>query len=184
LYDGVTGLYNYGYRDYAPELARFTSEDPVRDGANWFAYSSIPYVPTDISYTFPLSLNMTISDGKNYISVDLGIKGFGNDKGSGPSITIQGTSRVGNAEIIAKTAINIAFNMDTFFPSFGFYYSPYAAVFFEYNTSNELKLGLSLDLGAIIGGILLAWKEGVEEDRITIWERRPGYDKDRRDKPK
>jgi RHS repeat-associated protein len=37
-YDPVTGLYNYGYRDYAPEVARFTSEDPVRDGANWFAY--------------------------------------------------------------------------------------------------------------------------------------------------
>jgi hypothetical protein len=51
-----------------------------------------------------------------------------------------------------------------FFPSFGFNYSPRAAVFFEYNTSNELKLGFSLDLGAIIGGILLAWKEGVEED--------------------
>jgi hypothetical protein len=71
-----------------------------------------------------------------------------------------------------------------FFPSFGFNYSPRAAVFFEYNTSNELKLGFSLDLGAIIGGILLAWKEGVEEDRINIWERRPDYDKDRRDKPK
>jgi RHS repeat-associated protein len=37
-YDVVTGMYNYGYRDYAPELARFTTEDPIRDGANWFAY--------------------------------------------------------------------------------------------------------------------------------------------------
>jgi RHS repeat-associated protein len=27
------GLYNYGYRDYAPEAARFTTVDPVRDGA-------------------------------------------------------------------------------------------------------------------------------------------------------
>jgi RHS repeat-associated protein len=31
-------MYNYGYRDYAPELARFTTVDPMRDGANWFAY--------------------------------------------------------------------------------------------------------------------------------------------------
>jgi RHS repeat-associated protein len=38
LYDTVTGLYNYGYRDYAPETVRFTTVDPVRDGANWFAY--------------------------------------------------------------------------------------------------------------------------------------------------
>jgi RHS repeat-associated protein len=37
-YDAATGLYNYGYRDYAPETARFTTVDPVRDGANWFAY--------------------------------------------------------------------------------------------------------------------------------------------------
>jgi RHS repeat-associated protein len=37
-YDTATGLYNYGYRDYAPEAARFTTVDPVRDGSNWFAY--------------------------------------------------------------------------------------------------------------------------------------------------
>jgi RHS repeat-associated protein len=37
-YDSAAGLYNYGYRDYKPEAARFTTVDPVRDGANWFAY--------------------------------------------------------------------------------------------------------------------------------------------------
>jgi RHS repeat-associated protein len=37
-YDPVTGMYDYGYRDYRPENARFTTEDPIRDGANWFAY--------------------------------------------------------------------------------------------------------------------------------------------------
>jgi RHS repeat-associated protein len=37
-YDAVTGMYNYGYRDYQPETARFTTVDPIRDGANWFAY--------------------------------------------------------------------------------------------------------------------------------------------------
>jgi RHS repeat-associated protein len=37
-YDSATGLYNYGYRDYKPELARFTTVDPIRDGSNWFAY--------------------------------------------------------------------------------------------------------------------------------------------------
>ena len=31
-------LYNYGYRDYNPKLARFTTKDPIRDGSNWFAY--------------------------------------------------------------------------------------------------------------------------------------------------
>jgi RHS repeat-associated protein len=37
-YDTTTGMYNYGYRDYKPEVARFTTIDPIRDGANWFAY--------------------------------------------------------------------------------------------------------------------------------------------------
>jgi len=37
-YDKITGLYNYGYRDYSPQTVRFTTVDPIRDGANWFAY--------------------------------------------------------------------------------------------------------------------------------------------------
>jgi RHS repeat-associated protein len=37
-YDTVIGMYNYGYRDYSPAMARFTTEDPVQDGANWFTY--------------------------------------------------------------------------------------------------------------------------------------------------
>jgi RHS repeat-associated protein len=37
-YDTTTELYNYGYRDYKPEAARFTTVDPIRDGSNWFAY--------------------------------------------------------------------------------------------------------------------------------------------------
>jgi RHS repeat-associated protein len=37
-YDPTTGLYNYGFRDYQSIAARFTTEDPIRDGNNWFAY--------------------------------------------------------------------------------------------------------------------------------------------------
>ncbi|MBQ0167323.1 MAG: LysM peptidoglycan-binding domain-containing protein [Treponema sp.] len=37
-WDAVTGLSNYGFRDYAPQLARFTTVDPIRDGSNWYAY--------------------------------------------------------------------------------------------------------------------------------------------------
>jgi RHS repeat-associated protein len=40
-YDTATGLYNYGYRDYQPEVARFTTIDPIWDGNNWFAYVNI-----------------------------------------------------------------------------------------------------------------------------------------------
>lgn len=37
-YDSITGLYNYGYRDYSPQTVRFTTVDPIRDGSNWFVY--------------------------------------------------------------------------------------------------------------------------------------------------
>lgn len=36
--DPVAGLYNYGFRDYSPQTARFTTIDPIRDGNNWFNY--------------------------------------------------------------------------------------------------------------------------------------------------
>ena len=37
-YDAVTGLSDYRFRDYSPAHARFITEDPIRDGENWFAY--------------------------------------------------------------------------------------------------------------------------------------------------
>ncbi len=37
-YDSWTGLYNYGFRDYASLYGRFTTVDPIQDGHNWYAY--------------------------------------------------------------------------------------------------------------------------------------------------
>ena len=37
-YNADTELYDYGFRDYSPEIARFTTVDPIRDGRNWFSY--------------------------------------------------------------------------------------------------------------------------------------------------
>jgi|GEM_PF-3205750 len=37
-FDSWTGLYNYGFRDYASLLGRFTTVDPIQDGNNWYAY--------------------------------------------------------------------------------------------------------------------------------------------------
>ncbi|HOX17635.1 MAG TPA: RHS repeat-associated core domain-containing protein, partial [Spirochaetales bacterium] len=36
--DLETGFRDFGFRDYAPELGRFTSVDPVRSGDDWFAF--------------------------------------------------------------------------------------------------------------------------------------------------
>ena len=37
-WDAEVGLYYYGGRWYDPETGRFLSEDPVRDGRNWYTY--------------------------------------------------------------------------------------------------------------------------------------------------
>ena len=37
-YDGWTGLYYYGFRDYASLYGRFTTVDPIQDGHNWYSY--------------------------------------------------------------------------------------------------------------------------------------------------
>ena len=37
-YNATTELYDYGFRDYSPGTARFTTVDPIRDGRNWYSY--------------------------------------------------------------------------------------------------------------------------------------------------
>jgi RHS repeat-associated protein len=56
-YDVTTGLYDYGYRDYKPEAARFTTIDPVRDGVNWYTYvSNDPVNWVDPDGFFPVNI--------------------------------------------------------------------------------------------------------------------------------
>jgi RHS repeat-associated protein len=67
-YDTATGLYNYGYRDYQPEVARFTTVDPIRDGANWFAY-----VNNDpVNWVDPWGLESTDKGGWDIVKDILG----------------------------------------------------------------------------------------------------------------
>ncbi len=37
-YDTLSGTYDYGFRNYSPNLARFETEDPIHDGENWYSY--------------------------------------------------------------------------------------------------------------------------------------------------
>jgi RHS repeat-associated protein len=37
-YNATTELYDYGFRDYSPRNARFSTVDPIRDGRNWYTY--------------------------------------------------------------------------------------------------------------------------------------------------
>jgi len=36
--NSILGLYDYGFRDYKPQLGRWTTVDPIRSGDNCYAY--------------------------------------------------------------------------------------------------------------------------------------------------
>lgn len=38
-YDSVSGLSDFGFRDYSAVSGRFTTEDPIRYGSNWYVYA-------------------------------------------------------------------------------------------------------------------------------------------------
>ncbi len=64
-YDSVTGLSDYGFRDYAPILARFTTVDPIRDGSNWYAYCNSD--PVNYVDAWGLYTCQDVSDFNNQI---------------------------------------------------------------------------------------------------------------------
>jgi RHS repeat-associated protein len=92
-YDAAAGMYNYGYRDYKAELGRFTTEDPVRDGANWFAYvDNDPVNWIDLWGLSASDSTITVTGLGSGIGVDISI-------GAGP------------VESIAAEYINVTFSI-------------------------------------------------------------------------
>lgn len=43
-FDAKTESYNFGFRDYLPSFGRFSTEDPILDGRNWYSYCMGDYV--------------------------------------------------------------------------------------------------------------------------------------------
>ncbi len=54
-YQKETDQYNFGYRDYIPSQARFTTRDPIRDGQNWYSYCA----GDSVNYVDPVGLEVT-----------------------------------------------------------------------------------------------------------------------------
>ena len=76
--DPTSRLYNYGYRDYKPQVARFITLDPIRDGTNWFAYvNNDPVNFVDLWGLAPR--NMSEKDREAYINKISGYKDYVNN---------------------------------------------------------------------------------------------------------
>ena len=82
-YNAATGLYDYGFRDYSPGAARFTTLDPVRDGRNWYAYvlnDPVNFVDWDGRIQYPILALHTmqeLGDEKKLNGVDILMKDEG-----------------------------------------------------------------------------------------------------------
>jgi RHS repeat-associated protein len=73
----ATKPYNLNARWYAPSLGRFITEDPIRDGGNWFAHC----VNNPVSSTDPTGLREVIDeDGSGGLIVDAGNGEIGNTR--------------------------------------------------------------------------------------------------------
>lgn len=78
IYDTDLGMYYLHNRYYDPEVGRFISEDPARDGTNWYAYCN----GDSVNYVDPTGLWRTVNLGYQAESGDtlwgLSVKLFGN----------------------------------------------------------------------------------------------------------
>ena len=53
-----TGQYYYNARWYDPSLGRFTTEDPIKDGSNWYAYAN----NNPLRFVDPTGLTLELSE--------------------------------------------------------------------------------------------------------------------------
>jgi RHS repeat-associated protein len=166
-YDPATGLYNYGYRDYHPEAARFTTVDPIRDGSNWFAY-----VNNDpVNWIDPLGLNpydtrtdMPLPPGpgnppensneqKNGVTVhtkltlgETDINGF-----SDVNATINGTTGVayGNVQVNGEKQNRVQINVNTSFTVHADFTAPKVSL--SAPTVHEINGTINTKIGSFSG---------------------------------
>jgi RHS repeat-associated protein len=69
--DSATGLVYFNARYYDPALGRFISEDPVKDGRNWYVYCE----NNPLKFTDPTGLRPAIFHGNPYANAALGAIG-------------------------------------------------------------------------------------------------------------
>ena len=97
--DPTTGLIDYGFRDYAPKLGRFTTSDPIQAGLNWYAY-----VNNDpMNYVDDLGL-MPSDSGQSPNGLVLNPQSVPSPFAGGAPLTINGNTTYGFAVADASLA--------------------------------------------------------------------------------
>jgi RHS repeat-associated protein len=77
--DPATKFYDYGFRDYSPQLKRFTTIDPIKDGLNWYVYVNndpINYIDLFGLDDLIVGNGLVLSDdtGQYYSTIGMNIK--------------------------------------------------------------------------------------------------------------
>ena len=102
--DTYSDLYDFGFRDYSPSFARFTTQDPIRDGANWFSYChNDPINFLDMWGLFSYKGNKQISNKKTTIFVLRESDGTGNEFNSIRQIIKE--DNFGNKEVVYEDKV-------------------------------------------------------------------------------
>ena len=92
-YNADTELYDYGFRDYSPNIARFTTVDPIRDGRNWYSY----VVNDPVNYVDLWGL--CSNDGKNKEERNVIVTLYNSDPTPNSNEIISSTGNVGHTWI-------------------------------------------------------------------------------------
>jgi RHS repeat-associated protein len=157
-YDAATGLYNYGYRDYSPVAARFTTVDPIRDRNNWFAYVNNDPVnwidPWGLSASDPKSNN--IGETNTAASQLPYLKDVQPSTGNTTQTTTNSVQQNGNASTRIYTigvSASVTLGANSYSVGFGIYINPMnlSEIGTYTNYSAGLGAGLSGSVATEVG---------------------------------
>ena len=88
-YDAETGLYYLRNRYYDPKAGRFITEDPVRDGTNWYTYCA----GNPVMFFDPTGLALTVEEAAamaEHIYQDIPLSDPNDEKGNRELRTVEG----------------------------------------------------------------------------------------------
>ena len=153
VYDIGTGLYDYGFRDYSPVSARFTTVDPIRDGSNWFSY----VVNDPVNYVDLLGLSASDSKGGG-ITFSKGV--FKNTNYGFTDFEFTAPTESNNNSAGSGYALNASGNSAVAGISFGV--GPY--------TPSQKNNGFSFANGAVLGhnDVYIGWQNEESQSSKLI----------------